>query len=201
MFFSKSTNLLNVIFKPLPVNSRTSSQPLAHQRIDPLLATIRVICAPLLLSLKKHFIDGHYGFPDSQLAVYSPATWQPLFGGSCGLDINMEFVLHNVNFWRYHMVRQAEQTLYTPFAELSKAERPQWWREQLKQGGRTLGKHWKGSYAFLNHADLALLRSLDGNDQDDVVQIQDTFQGEDAGFAFQDMELQVVKEDEKMIWP
>lgn len=190
----RSTDLLTTIFKPIPQGPRSRRTP--QPRPNPLLYAIRAVCAPFLLSLEPHLINEHYGFPDSQQAVYETALAEPFFGGRCGLDIHMETVLHNINFWRYHMVRQAEQTLFTAFSQLADSERPQWWKSQLAQGGKTLGKHWKGSYAYLDPDELGELREH-GNDE---VQIQDIFAGEDSAFTFQDMTLRPVNGD-KMIWP
>lgn len=193
--FLKSTNILTTIFRPANHSSRAGQLT----RPDPFLHTIRVICAPALLGLDEHFIHDHYGFPDCQQAVYSSATTYPFFTGRCGLDIDMELVLRNINFWRYHMVRQAEQTLFTAFAQLGEDERPQWWTSQLQQGGHTLGKYWKGSYAYLDPEVLEELRER-SDKEDYAIPIQDIFAGEDAAFSFQDMELHTV-EDRKMIWP
>lgn len=154
----------------------------------------------MLLSLDPHIIDYHYSFPDSQLTVYSPASEQPIFGGCHGLDVNVEFVLHNVNFWKYHMVRQVEGTLFDALDELDLFERPRWWSSQPAQGVRALGKRWKGSYAYLDREELDELLHYGHDAEND--QIQDKFAGEDENFSFQDMKLELVDPNERKVpWP
>lgn len=143
----------------------------------------------MLLSFEPHLEIHHYDYPDSQAAVYSTPTTKPIFGGPHGLDIDMEFVLHNINFWKYHMIREVEQTLYYPFQDLEDDERPRWWSSKLQQGEQLkLGKHWKGSYAYIEREEISSLRSRQG----DSDLIQDNFAGEETSFSFQDMRLQLV---------
>lgn len=201
--FLLANNLLQIIFEPQKVKpSRFNSQRAARltlpQTPTQLLYAIQIICAPMLLSLEPHLEQAHYGFPDSQAAVYSTTTSKPLFGGHYGLDVNMEFVLQNLNFWKYHMVRECENTLYYAFSELEAWQRPRWWSEQLQQGNaKKLGKCWKGSYAYIEREEIEMLRS----GRADCEQIQDYFAGEDSAFEFQDMLLNVLPEDSAVTWP
>ena len=158
-------------------------------RLAALLKTIQIVCAPMLLSFEPHLEKWILGFPQSQAVVYSTPTQWPIFTGSYGLDVNMDFVLHNINFWRYHMIQEFEHTLFQAFSELECDERPRWWTSNsLKSTTPKLGRHWKGSYAYIEREDMASMREGRG----DTLQIQDRFGGEDSACAFQELELELV---------
>ncbi|RMZ12380.1 hypothetical protein D0860_02986 [Hortaea werneckii] len=162
-----------------------------------LLCTIWSLLAPAMLSLDFEHAPT-LGFPDSQQVVYGTAATDPIFGGCNGLDINMEWVVHHLNFWKYHMVRSEENTLYRAFKSLSPNETPRFWDHQLKLGGSKLGKHWKGSYAYVERGEVAMIRAGEG--QDDT--IQDLFNGETDMGQFQDMQLNWLDEaDGLATWP
>ncbi len=172
--------------------SRRFGPPSAPSRM---MQTLQAICAPMLLSFNPTFENHHYGFPDSQTTVYSTIDNHPIFTGCHHLDVSMPYVLHNLNFWKYHMLREAEGTLYYPFSDLEHDEQPRWWDSQFQQGIHKLGKHWKGSYAFVERGEIDAMRA-GGNDE----QIQDVFAGEDGFSTFQDMTLQLTDDDESA-WP
>ena len=154
----------------------------------------------MLLSFEPHCVDYSFGFPDSQVAVYSTRDQNPIFIGCNGLDVNMEFMLHNLNFWKYHMVRETENTLFYAFDELGDCDRPRWWSSQLQNepaSRKNLGKHWKGSYAYVDREDIEDVRCGRG----DSLQIQDSFAGEDQAFSFQDMQLAITPEGDDFTWP
>ena len=190
--FIDANNLLNIIFLPQHAGRRTSDR---RPSPTPLLHTIQCLLAPALFSFNEHMMNDHYSFPDSQRVVYSTATEQPAFVGCNGLDVNMEWVLHHINFWKYHMLRREELTLYEAFKELDESERPRWWSQQLGQETKKLGKHWKGSYAYVDHDDIDLIRACKGEEQ----QICDTLNGEGQPEAFQDLRLEFTNPDE-MPW-
>ena len=162
-----------------------------------LLQTLQVLCAPMLLSFEPHIFHHHYGFPDSQSAVYNTANVLPIFGGCNGLDVNMEFILHNINFWKYHILRKAEGTLCDAFENLDEDERPRWWSSQLKEGPQKLGKHWKGSYAYVETTEIDSMRRGRGDSE----QIQDKFAGEVESSTFQDLQLELIDNEEDIVWP
>ena len=93
-------------------------------------------------------------FDESQKAAYMDFESTPLFSGYGGLEVNMTWALHIVNFFRYHMLRDCEATLCPAFRDLSKVrdgtEMPQLWKDQLssKDDLVPLGQHWKGSYGM-----------------------------------------------------
>ncbi|KAK5137404.1 hypothetical protein LTR08_008982 [Meristemomyces frigidus] len=162
----------------------------------PLLQTIQVMLAPALLNTQnERFMQYSYGFPDSQMTVYGTALDCPIFGGCNNLDIRMDFLLHHLNFWKYHL-RRDEHTLFSAFAALDAAEMPRFWRQQLKTGANQLGTHWKGSYAFVDHPVIKHVRAGKGQNR----AIQDEFNGETDLASFQDLRLEFVP-DEESYWP
>lgn len=188
--FIGSTNIVNCMLKRCSVplggrHTRGSSSP-----ANPLLYTIQVMLAPALLSANPSINHDGYAFPDSQRSVYGLKEAYPIFGGVNGLDINMEWALHQINFWKYHMMRKEECTLHPAYEALEDFERPHFWIEQLRQEsaqttGRKLGKHWKGSYAYIEREEVAAMRA--GLNEDG--QIQDIFNGEVNSQCFQDLRL------------
>lgn len=129
-----STNLLHEVF--IPKRARTAP----HQ-----------LMVALQLVLAHHSLDqclqlDTFGFPDSQQAVYASVAAAPIFVGFNKLSVNLVWVLHVLNFFKYHMTRQSEQTLFEQFGALEEWEKPQAWKSQLKEGAHKLGKFWKGTY-------------------------------------------------------
>ncbi|KAI7209615.1 hypothetical protein KC333_g8640 [Hortaea werneckii] len=162
-----------------------------------LLCTIWSLLAPAMLSLDFEHAPT-LGFPDSQQVVYGTTAEHPIFGGCNGLDINMEWVVHHLNFWKYHMVRSEENTLYHAFKHLSPNETPQFWNRQLELGGSKLGKYWKGSYAYVERGEVSMIRAGEGHEDT----IQDLFNGETDIGSFQDMQLSWLDEAEGVAtWP
>lgn len=93
-----------------------------------------------------------YGFPASQQVAYSHPDAHPLFLDSCKKKVNIPFLLHISNFFKYHMTREEEATLFHHFRELEDYEKPKVWQGRLEQGTRKLNKSWKGSYGtFSRH--------------------------------------------------
>ena len=105
-----------------------------------------------------------WSFNVSQREAYMDFASTPLFSGYGGLEVNMLWALHVVNFFRYHMLRDCEATLCPAFRDLSAAcegmEMPQLWKKQLKTDDDCidLGKHWKGSYAYLSRREVNEIR-------------------------------------------
>lgn len=209
--FLVANSLLQIIFEPKPQKQSNARFTATSRRLPTarssttdskpthLLTTIQVLCAPMLLSFEPHLESHHYSFPDSQYAVYSTPSVNAIFHGTHGLDINMEFILHNINFWKYHMIREVEGTLFYPFQDLEPDERPRWWSPQPMQGGpQKLGKHWKGSYAYIDRPEMEIMRRSRREVSD---QIQDNFAGEETAFSFQDMRLELASNDQDFPWP
>jgi hypothetical protein len=134
-----------------------------------------------------------FDFPRSQQAAYSGPRQKPIFRGRGALEIDMLWVLHQINFWKYHMVREEECTLYRAFAVLDERERPQLWnRATSPDGGHdapniNIGRTWKTCFAFINQEDLSDLRA--GINDDDLT--QDEFEFESTDVAFPEWELTI----------
>ncbi|KAK3671156.1 hypothetical protein LTR78_008957 [Recurvomyces mirabilis] len=162
-----------------------------------LLQTVQVLLAPAMFDIR--YSNDIIGFPQSQQVVYSTVLGQPIFAGCNSLDVNTEWVLHNLNFWRYHMLRESEATLAFAFKDLAHDELPRFWQKRLTHGGGdSLGKHWKGSYAYVGREDIGDIRAGEGA----VTPIIDEFNGDDkfGTGAFQDLQLSLVDE-EAVLWP
>jgi hypothetical protein len=77
---------------------------------------------------------------------------EPIFGGARGMEVNIIWALHIVNFFRYHMLRESEATLFPAFRDLSMAvegtDMPQMWKKKLSNNDSLvpIGRNWKGSY-------------------------------------------------------
>lgn len=132
--FILSTNLVTDIFRPHRKSGKLSG----------LLATIQLVC--------HHWcIDARFGteilqFPASQKMAYESIVNYPIFAGTDKQKVNVEYVLHIMNFFRYHMVREHENTLFEPMETLWPLERPHPWNRKLKDGSYKLGIHWRGTY-------------------------------------------------------
>lgn len=120
-----------------------------------LLATIQLALSSRCLRFVK---DSHvYGFPSSQQAAYLSAAKSNgrLFIDDAMLQVNVHWALHLVNFFRYHMMRNIEATLYEPYRHLDEnsggIDLPQFWKGQLTDAdiGAPLGENWKGTYGKL----------------------------------------------------
>jgi hypothetical protein len=180
----QKTNLLQIIGHD---NARAS----LRIRDTSFLHAIQVLLTPAILS----FDDWLYrvtesGFHGAQMAAYANNISAPIFIGSQGLDVDMTWLLKNVQFWRHYLVVR-EETLSPAFEALEAHERPQWWSDQLSQGTREIGNYWKGSYAFVDRdeiRDIRLGRSGQGNPN----AIMDQLCGEDVPFdPFQNIDLRV----------
>ncbi len=112
---------------------------------SPFLRTIQVMLAHLQFD---HVLKTPtWGFPDSQKAVYESVRKEPIFVGPHKTEVNMQWVAHAVNFFKYHVTREDEGTLFPGYEELREAGmgiKP--WRKKLKRGVQTLGKRWRGTY-------------------------------------------------------
>ncbi|XP_014555418.1 hypothetical protein COCVIDRAFT_38776 [Bipolaris victoriae FI3] len=124
--------------------------------VDETLAAVKLICSQFIFNLPgiEHNI---FAFDESQFAVYQSTTEAPIF-----LDnyekVNLEWVLHSMNFFRHHMMNEEAQTLFYKIDELYATHKPSPWREPLRQGAYTLSRYWKGTYAFLDHSEVQRLR-------------------------------------------
>lgn len=119
------------------------------QTPHPFLHTMQVLLTHLFLEVSSarvwHFAQV-WSFAESQKAVYACAEVAPIFGGVNGAEIDMHWILHNANFWKYHMNREEEATLHEAMAALVDVQRPGGWKAKIETGVQSVGKYWKGSY-------------------------------------------------------
>lgn len=101
-----------------------------------------------------------FAVEESQRAVYLPTNAAPLYTGPELKDVNMDWVLHCLNFFRHHMMEEEVATLFPAMEELSVTQKPSAWREPLRRGVQPLSKHWKGTYSYLESAEIERLRKL-----------------------------------------
>lgn len=191
MRFAQSHAILDAVFNPYhkATYDRNGERP-----PQPLLQTIQVLLAPCLLSLD--FGKTAYRYPESQQAAFSATPW---LGGAYNLNVDMQLVLHQLNYWRYHFISNGE-CLLDAFRDLEDKERPRFWQKQLGQGQKAnVGKRWKGAYSFCdNHEDVLEIRR--GNNGDSP--IESLFNGqESAPDEFQDLRLQLQPEGESTWLP
>jgi 1,2-phenylacetyl-CoA epoxidase catalytic subunit len=86
-------------------------------------------------------------FETSQYQVYDTAHRQPVFVGKYRQDINVWWLLHNVNFFKYQLKAEEEGLLAHAYEDLESDQVPQAWVGTIKAGVNALGCHWKGAYS------------------------------------------------------
>ena len=138
--FAKASNLLdNLVFNVHRTNYEGR-----------LLQTIQVVLTHLQLDLSIR--TRMKGFANSQQLVYSHPSKAPLFVDRKG-TINIEYLLHVVNFFKYHMKSETENTLYPLLCDLPYEERPSAWQKPILSASNLElpGLAWKGSYGMNSH--------------------------------------------------
>jgi hypothetical protein len=190
-FALKTSTLLCNIFAPMHKRSKFASGDQA-ERPSRLMITVQVILAPLILSLRTPEIHA-FDFPQSQQIVYSGPRHKPIFRGRGALEVDMLWTLHQINFWKYHMVRREECTLHPAFISLEEWERPQLWSRPTsgcQEHGAPdvhIGRTWKTCFAFIDRDRLFDLRAgIDDNDP-----TQDEFEYEATHDAFPEWSLRI----------
>jgi len=145
----------------LLLNNRRAPSPSRGEpdEVDQLLAAVKLISAHFLFDL-----DGSYdifGIEESQRMVYKATNAAPLYSGPRLTDVNMNWMLHCMQFFRNHMMNEDVATLDPAMELLTTGEKPSAWQGPLDQtGSYPLSSHWKGTYAFLDLAEIQKLRKL-----------------------------------------
>jgi hypothetical protein len=131
------------------------------------LQAIKVMCS--------HFLfDSGTALPvweveEAQQAVYAPTNQAPIFQGPQKDEINMEWLLYCMNFFRNYMTSETMGTMCSNIQDLPVGDKPSAWRASLKEGCSPLGKHWRGTFAFLkNNEELERFRGQSRKWQDVV---------------------------------
>lgn len=123
-----------------------------NRNIHPLLQILQLVLTHIQLNTPSDNANPALGFAYSQFAVYSHPDDFPMFSANGTWQIGTNLLLHIANFFRYHLTQKGESTLYELFSQLRAHEKPKAWDSRLVQGGgvKKLGKHWKGTYAYLH---------------------------------------------------
>jgi hypothetical protein len=122
-------------------------------RVSPLLEVVQLMLAPLMFDLDAIAYLPIAGFPTSQRVAYLTAESRPIVLG--GEFVDFDWVLHQVNFWRHHLLIESECSVFPDYNELNDTEKPRFWTDQLQtQRKPHLGRHWKASFGNM---DLTLL--------------------------------------------
>jgi len=105
--FVQSFDLLRTVFKSIRTN-------------DIRTAYTDLYCAVCLLLTHKSLTEEPiFRFGTSQELAYACADLQPVFRASAGTQINLAWLLHVANFFRYHLTEASEGTLAAVFGSSS----------------------------------------------------------------------------------
>lgn len=132
--FISATNILECVFQ----------HPPGYTPYNPRLLAVQLLL--MHWSLLPEYAFHTYSFAHSQQAVYGTPNKFPIFTDTHMRNVNIEYLLHIANFFKYHITRSEEHTLFTDFCALDGDERPIPWTERLESGVKEFGKHWMGSY-------------------------------------------------------
>ncbi|KAJ5047341.1 uncharacterized protein L3040_003168 [Drepanopeziza brunnea f. sp. 'multigermtubi'] len=105
-------------------------------------------------------------FDISQFHAYSGPRTQPVCNGVFKQQVNVRWLLHVVNFFKFHLKSEGEGLLAHEYKELELDEIPQFWVGHIMGGTQPLGRHWKGAYTYMDDTSLASLRVWDGQNGD-----------------------------------
>lgn len=135
---------MEVIFSRAPKAVRFG----APKSGDELLPLVQLVLSALSLRLEHRTV---WSFDMSQRLSYMPVTAEPLFRGRGGTDVNLDWALHVINFFRYHALRDEEATLYAPWKDLTEDNSglglPQLMKQRLNNdGSAVVGQEWQGTY-------------------------------------------------------
>ncbi|KAJ4338446.1 hypothetical protein N0V87_003989 [Didymella glomerata] len=138
-----------------------------EKEINPLLAAVKIICSSMLF---EHNDLKHHVFAIEQLqrAAYASTNKAPIFEGLNLTDVNMDWIMKCLDFFRYHMMNRENFTLADAMEDLSALQKPIAWQEPLKNGALPLSKHWKGTYSYMDPKEQKKLRALPDDDDSDT---------------------------------
>ncbi|RFU36337.1 hypothetical protein B7463_g65, partial [Scytalidium lignicola] len=123
------------------------------------LLVIQICLAPFALNRFYHASNKLMHFDESQRMVYAHQEEEPLFLGTCSTNINARWVLHALNFFKFHMrAAGGEGILNTEYDAFDHHLLPQFWTGKLTGGTQTLDHRWIGAYTFLDYPELIKIR-------------------------------------------
>ncbi|KAK8156402.1 hypothetical protein IWX90DRAFT_486658 [Phyllosticta citrichinensis] len=150
--FAKRSNLLDSIF--CGRSKMTHNGKVVDFRLNQDLVAIQLMLAPLILNPKDY--RRPLNFADSQKVVYSNDGLMTMWKNGT-LELNLEWLLHMLNFFKFHMVGD-DNTLKDPMSELDSKQMPQFWKRKLTNAPMPLGRRWMGTYAYLDREEMVQLR-------------------------------------------
>ncbi|TVY87547.1 hypothetical protein LAWI1_G006672 [Lachnellula willkommii] len=99
-------------------------------------------------------------FDVSQMHAYSTAKAQPIFVGKVLQDINVRWLLHTINFFKFHFKSgNGEGIIANDYALLEPDQYVQPWVGLIEAGTQPLGRFWKGAHTFMDNRDVLALRT------------------------------------------
>ena len=193
--FLTDSNLLNDIFATRYAPQKYRNSDILPETYSQLMRMLQVLMAPSLLDPRPFPMGPQIAdFAGSQFMAYSGAKEYPIFYGCNGTDVNFDWCLHQLNFWRNHLLREDEASLNSVYKNLEDHERPQYWHTLLQNNDSDyIGKKWKGSYAYVDRTVLREVREHRG----EVDHIIDEFNGSESKDGFQDLRLQLTENGAK----
>ncbi|KFZ08049.1 hypothetical protein V502_09571 [Pseudogymnoascus sp. VKM F-4520 (FW-2644)] len=147
----KGTNLLDNIAGSLPKPFLKKKRPPGQKSLTMVikLCFVHLVLHPDICNTKTSI------FLASQEQVYKCFTETPLFRGKNKYEINLPWLLHAANFFKFHFkTPDGEGILAHMYQQLEKGELPMAWTGKLKSGTQKLGPHWKGAFTFLHEDEL-----------------------------------------------
>ncbi|KAG9229193.1 hypothetical protein BJ875DRAFT_524071 [Amylocarpus encephaloides] len=143
-----------------------------------LIFVVQLALTPL--SLLPNICDASVSHIDlSQGQVYATTHAQPVFTGKWKHYINVHWLLHTVNFFKFHFKSGGEGVMAHAYKDLPADQYPQFWTGRVKAGTQQLGQFWKGSHTFMGDRDLRRLRrdnGMAGAIYSDEIENNDAFQ-------------------------
>lgn len=112
-----------------------------------LLYVIQLILTPL--SLHPDICNGKVShFDVSQSQAYATSNTQPIFVGKVLQDINLLWLLHTINFFKFHFkTGHGEGIIAHDYAVIERDQYVQPWVGHIKTGTQPLSRFWKGAYS------------------------------------------------------
>lgn len=122
-------------------------------------------------------------FDESQREMFAAPTRTKLFVGKYKELVNLRFLVHAMNYFRFHLkAMHGEGLLSHAYRELAAGEYPRTWLGKLKSGVHEIGKQWKSTSTFMRPTELKKLRkSAIGAFMDEV---DDCEHFQDVAFTF-----------------
>lgn len=133
--------------------------------MNPMLAAVKVMCSPLLFA---HEHSKHHVFAVEMLqrTVYAATNKAPLYEGIHLTEVNMEWVMKCMDFFRHHMMNHEVLSLTDAMEDLTALQKPTAWQEPLRNGPYPLSRGWRGTYSYLNPNEQRKLRLLADDDDE-----------------------------------